>query len=124
MAIELSDPTVFVRPDRLLASGEKVSLSVAEISAEIRALQARALYTFYESTRMMESSSYHNWVFEGDQDSQFCNFTGVECDTDDFVVAIELASIGLSGNLPDNFDHLFKVCVGNCHGFLWTHILS
>lgn len=94
---------------RRLATGDKLTLTLAEITAEIHITQAGALREFFEASRMAESPSarLHNWIFQDPLlHTPICDFTGITCDVHGFVVALELVDMSLSGTLSDSFDRL------------------
>ena len=66
----------------------------------IQTSQLLGLRSFYESINMaIVSSPSHNWFAEpGDTD--YCNFTGIECGDTGFVTSISLVNMNLSGTLP------------------------
>lgn len=77
--------------------------------------QHDALYTFFVATEMNSTDSLplHNW-FEGDMagaspDARYCNFTGVDCDENLLVRALDLNQTGLAGSLPETFGDLFRL---------------
>ena len=69
--------------------------------------QYDALRQFYLSTKMYSESSrmLHNWSFDrSTSDGEYCSFTGITCDRNFMVTAIELNSTELAGRLPDTLN--------------------
>lgn len=70
--------------------------------------QREILKKFYESTTDTENgkskwNGKNNWE---DDDTFICDFTGVECDMDNHVIAIDLRGRGLKGVIPDSIGFL------------------
>lgn len=71
--------------------------------------QCDALRRFYISIEMdsVSSRQHHNWVFgNATSTCDYCAFTGVTFDCDNYVAQLNLNDTGLSGKLPDMFDEL------------------
>ena len=81
-------PTISTRPTT------KPTLSPIQTS------QLSGLWSFYESVNMaMITSPSHNWFIKPG-DTEYCNFTGIECSSTDHVTSISLMNMNLSGSLP------------------------
>jgi hypothetical protein len=86
-----------------------------------RQTQQDALHDFFVATEMDSqlSRQRHNWRFlegTGFSTLHYCNFTGVGCDDDLFVLTLELNSTMLAGELPNsmgNLSHLVRLRVFN-----------
>ena len=77
--------------------------------------QIDALRVFYSATQMDSSysSARQNWFTIKD----YCNFTGIICDSNGYVISIDLFNKGLAGTLPATWDNLNRLtkfkAVGN-----------
>ena len=77
--------------------------------------QIDALRVFYSATQMDSSysSARQNWFTI----KEYCNFTGVTCDSNGYVISIDLYNKGLAGTLPATWDNLNRLtkfkAVGN-----------
>ena len=73
--------------------------------------QAQSLYDLFSATRM-ENSSFHEW-FTPDASNNasitYCDFPGVRCDTDDFVISLSASAVGLEGTLPSSLFSLERL---------------
>lgn len=87
--------------------------------------QIDALMMLYNNTNMGTKSSlrFHNW-FTIDK---YCDFTGVDCDSNGYVTSIDLTNSRLSGNLPSSLEALSELrtlkLVGNSIGGLYRSSL-
>jgi hypothetical protein len=76
--------------------------------------QQNALHDFFVSTEMNSELSRprHNWRFlegTGLPILHYCNFTGVGCDDDLFVVSLDLNETMLTGALPNSMGNLTRL---------------
>jgi hypothetical protein len=76
--------------------------------------QQDALHDFFVSTEMNSELSRprHNWRFleeTGFPTLHYCNFTGVGCDDDLFVLSLELNETMLAGTLPNSMGDLTRL---------------
>jgi Leucine rich repeat N-terminal domain len=69
--------------------------------------QLEALFLFYKSTEMDSSysSALQNWFTIRD----YCNFTGVLCDSSGYVIGIDLYEKGLAGRFPESWENLNRL---------------
>ena len=76
----------------------------------IQASQLSGLWSFYSSVNMaMITTPSHNWFAEPGN-TEYCNFTGIECTSTGYVTAISLVKMNLSGSLPASvFQNLRKI---------------
>jgi len=73
-----------------------------------------ALYSLFTALNMNsdESRPMHNWFPSGlrqPSEEDYCNFTGVSCDHERYVVSLVLNSKGLTGMVPDDVANLSRL---------------
>ena len=73
-----------------------------------QSFQLDALLDFFFATNMDSARSRpnHNWFDDLNGAAKYCNFTGVQCDTDGNVIILDLDEQGLSGTLPESIGEL------------------
>lgn len=81
---------------------------VDDVSVNELARQYDALLSIYHATEM-SSTPFHNWFFDDQGTSDYCGFTGIICDDENFVTVLDLDHVGLTGTLPDSISDLSRL---------------
>lgn len=94
--LPIASPAPSQAPSTSAAPTSTPTLSTIQIS------QVKGLRAFYSAVKMARQSQYHNWFPNGEAlyPSNYCSWTGVECNDDGYVTSIQLLNMGLSGSLP------------------------
>eukprot|EP00562_Extubocellulus_spinifer_P019011 CAMPEP_0178592884 /NCGR_PEP_ID=MMETSP0697-20121206/29628_1 /TAXON_ID=265572 /ORGANISM="Extubocellulus spinifer, Strain CCMP396" /LENGTH=253 /DNA_ID=CAMNT_0020229977 /DNA_START=142 /DNA_END=901 /DNA_ORIENTATION=- len=94
--LPIASPAPSQAPSASAAPTSTPTLSTIQIS------QVEGLRAFFSSVKMARQSQYHNWFPNGEvlYPSNYCSWTGVECNDDGYVTSIQLLNMGLSGSLP------------------------
>jgi Leucine-rich repeat (LRR) protein len=77
--------------------------------------QSDALYRIFVAMKMDADKNrplpVHNWFLDdtNSYNRDYCNFTGVTCDSAGFVTALDLLDETMSGTLPDAFSELSEL---------------
>jgi hypothetical protein len=77
---------------------------VYSYESAIRQREVYFLFELYHSLNLPEKPSVHNWFH--DDESDYCQFTGVLCDWNSLVMSLDLSDLGLTGTLPSSFEPL------------------
>ncbi|KAL7574230.1 hypothetical protein ACA910_012486 [Epithemia clementina (nom. ined.)] len=76
-------------------------------SPDISISQARALFDFYTATGM--ETSHLLWFNSLSNATNYCDFQGIKCDDDDYIVSIDASRAGLYGTIPASLGDLERL---------------
>ena len=73
--------------------------------------QEKGLRDLYDATNATSSPHFLNWFrpFDDPLHTHYCNFTGVSCDSELYVIRLDLNESGLSGTIPDSIRNLERL---------------
>jgi len=104
---------------------ETITPRINQTTESIEQKQRRLLLSFFEETSMNSplSIACHNWFVSESSAGvvDYCNFTGVLCNVDNYVIALDLNGTGLTGTIPSrltDFEKLQRIQIrqNNMHG--------
>ena len=110
----MKDLPVFIQLSVLFSSGVfSTSSSPWEPyarSPSISLSQASSLYQLFTETGMINSSNIL-WFNPLSNATTYCDFRGIKCDRDDYVVALDASGAGLEGTIPSSIGDLQRLSV-------------